>query len=145
VLPAYAQIVEIAATLQPHPGDGKHPMPQKPRARGESMAARKGKGAGWGGQAKGAGAERYVFDEAGPGRGHKSIKGEARRVRNERRVEALEQFYWDVARGEALAIDSIRLSAAAMLLNRLAPIVKDQTPPEGVKIMIEGGLPKRPI
>lgn len=95
----------------------------KPRARGEPMATRKGKGAGWGGPAKGAGVpEPYIFDEAGPGRGHKSVEGEAKRTRNERRTEALEQFYWDVARGEAHDKNlPIRLSAASMLLNRLSP------------------------
>jgi hypothetical protein len=111
------------------------------------LPPRKGNGAGWGGPPKGETEqpERYVFDEAGPGRGHKGIEGEARRKRNEQRTEALEQFYWDVARGEAHDENlPIRLSAATLLLNRLAPIVKDENAKPEVVIIVEGGLPPRP-
>jgi hypothetical protein len=111
-----------------------------------TSGTRKGNGAGWGGPAKGSRAtKRYVFDESGPGRGHKSDDGEARRLRNEQRAEALEQFYWDVARGEAHGDDlPIRLSAATMLLNRImGPGSKGEIERGPTKIIITGGLPDR--
>lgn len=118
--------------------------PKTPRATKRGGKRKTTRPPGWGGPAKGAGKviPGYVFDEAGPGRGHKSVEGEAKRQRNEQRTEALEQFYWDVARGEAHDENlPIRLSAANMLLNRLAPIAKeDDRKAQELKIIFEGGL-----
>jgi hypothetical protein len=70
---------------------------------------------------------------------------EERKERNERWQEEMLQFYYDIAMGKTAATPN-QIAAATHLLNRLdgLPVVKTDKPTEGVKIIIEGGLPPRP-
>ena len=86
-----------------------------------SGARRKGNGAGWGGPAKGTHPPkpRHDFDkQAGPGRGHYSVEGEARLERQARHAEVMKQILFGVATSE-VADDGVRVQAAEKMLNRL--------------------------
>jgi hypothetical protein len=83
-------------------------------------------GAGWGGPAKGAHPQpRRALLSAGPGRGHTSVAGAARRERNERWSEDLCEFYYAVAMNLKKPA-MIRVWAATLLLNRIEgpPVAK---------------------
>ena len=77
-------------------------------------------GPGWGGPAKGASQkrERAALVKAGPGRGHFSIVGAARRERKEVLAEQLCELLYGIALDpQQPAI--LRVNAAAALLNRI--------------------------
>ena len=83
-------------------------------------------GPGWGGPAKGTSRKSQPpVLEAGPGRGHFSIAGEARRERKERLAEEMCELYYTFAH-DPKKPDMVRLSAATHLLNRIdgLPVAK---------------------
>ena len=77
-------------------------------------------GAGWGGPAKGASSkrERPILMKAGPGRGHFSVVGAARRERRERISEELCELLYGIALDPTQPA-MLRVNAAAALLNRI--------------------------
>ena len=103
-------------------------------------------GPGWGGQARGAsGAKRHDLQgQSGPGRGMFSQEGEERAERRARYAEEMCELYYTFAKDPEQPT-MVRISAATHLLNRLdgLPIAKTEQIAEA-KIVIEGGLPKRP-
>lgn len=91
--------------------------PQKPQARARASA----NGTGWGGMARGAHPAklRFRFPTPGPGRSRGySVVGEARRDRDERIAEEMRELYYAFATDPEKP-DSIRLSAADHLLDRI--------------------------
>lgn len=85
-----------------------------------------GSGPGWGGSAKGASAAQpQVLHGVGPGRGHVSKDGEARREREQRHAEEMRELYYEVATNPEEPTPN-RLAAATHLLNRIEgqPVAK---------------------
>ncbi len=78
-----------------------------------------GKGAGWGGPAKGEGhiAPRHEFDGPGPGRGHYSKEGEQRLERQARHAEEMKEILYGLA--HEAGREETRMNASEKLLNRI--------------------------
>ena len=83
------------------------------------MGKRIGKGAGWGGPAKGPGSDapRHEFEGPGPGRGNYSKDGEARLERQARHAEEMKEILYGLAHDASR--EETRMNASEKLLNRI--------------------------
>ena len=102
----------------------------------------RGNGPGWGGPAKGAGTGTRPHIVPGPGRGHTSPAGDARRERDAKWAEEMRQLYYEVATNPRETTQN-KLTAADKLLDRIEGKPKQATEisgPDGGPIQTESLL-----